>query len=360
MQQQNTKLDFTGQDIFVALDTGNKSWKTCIMTEHFEHKTFTQPPDLDVLVNYLHRNFPGARYHCVYEAGYHGFWIHDGLRERGVDCIVVNPADVPTKHKEQRHKTNGVDARKLCRNLRNGELDAIYVPTRVALEDRSLVRNRYCFVKKQTRCKNQIKALLSFYGICLPEDIAASHWSRRYIAWLEQIRFKRPSGNQVLKSLLEELLYLRQVIVRLTRQIRALASEEPYHTPVLYLQSVCGISTLSAMIFLTELIDIQRFGTLDHLANYCGLVPDEHSTGEEQTIGGITRRRNPLLRAQLIECAWVAVRKDPALLMAFSKLSTRMPKNKAIIRIARKLLNRMRFVLKNQKPYQVCVVQAAC
>ena len=105
-------------------------------------------------------------------------------------------------------------------------------------------------------------------------------------------------------------------------------------------------------------IDIHRFHTLDHVASYVGLVPGEHSTGEEQTITGISRRRNPQLRALLIECAWVAVRTDPALLMAFSKLSTWMPKNKAIIRIARKLLNRIRFVLNNQKPYQPCIVQS--
>jgi transposase len=360
-QAQGTKLDFTGQQIYIGVDTGIKSWKVCIMTEQIEHKTFTQPPRVDVLAKYLHRNFPGAHYHCVYEAGYTGFWIHDELRASGIDCIVVNPADVPTKSKEHTHKTNGVDARKLCRNLRSGELDAIYVPARRSLEDRSLIRIRSGFVRKQTRCKNQIKALLAFYGISIPEDIVSSHWSRRYISWLEQeIVFKRPSGDQALKSLLEELVSLRQIIVRLTRQIRAVAHEEPYSTSVHHLMTVHGISTLAAMTLLTELIDIHRFGTLDHLANYCGLVPGERSTGEEQTMTGISPRRNAVLRGLLMECAWVAVRKDPALLMAFNKLSTRMPKNKAIIRIARKLLNRIRFVLKNQKPYKACIVQSAC
>ena len=39
------------------------------------HKRFEQPPDPEVLVDYLQRNFPGATYHAVYEAGYFGFWI---------------------------------------------------------------------------------------------------------------------------------------------------------------------------------------------------------------------------------------------------------------------------------------------
>ena len=172
-----SKLDFSGQHLYVGLDVHKKSWSVCILTHQFEHKTFTQPPDPSVLANYLNRNFPGATYHAVYEAGYCGFWIHDRLREKGIDCIVVNPADVPTKDKERAGKTNKVDCRKLARSLRNGELEGIYVPTRPNIEDRSLLRTRRNMVKKQTRCKNQIKSMLAFYGIHLPTDIVHRHWS---------------------------------------------------------------------------------------------------------------------------------------------------------------------------------------
>jgi hypothetical protein len=44
-----------------------------------EHKTFTQPPGVDTLTNYLRRTFPGGDYHVVYEAGFYGFLIHDVL-----------------------------------------------------------------------------------------------------------------------------------------------------------------------------------------------------------------------------------------------------------------------------------------
>ena len=110
------------------------------------------------------------------------------------------------------------------------------------------------------------------------------------------------------------------------------------------------------MTLLTEIIDINRFKTLDHLASYVGLIPGEDSSGEQEKTTGLSRRRNAHLRAMLIECAWVVVRKDPAMLMAFNNLTHRMPKNRAIVRIARKLLNRIRYVLKNQEPYEPCVV----
>jgi len=31
--QKNTRIDFTGQEIYVGLDTGKKSWKVCILTD---------------------------------------------------------------------------------------------------------------------------------------------------------------------------------------------------------------------------------------------------------------------------------------------------------------------------------------
>lgn len=356
MQVKSKKLDFNGQHIFIGLDIAKKSWKTCILTNHFEHKMFTQPPEVEVLVGYLHRNFPGAHYHSVYEAGFSGFWAHDQLREAGIDCIVVNPADVPRKGKEQVYKTDRVDARKLAQNLRSGQLDPIYVPSVDRVEDRALVRMRFHFTKKQTRCKNQIKSLLYFYGISIPEDIGDRYWSRRFIRWLEEIKTKKESGTQALKVLLEELLSLRKIVSDLDRKIRALALEEPYRDSVRNLKTIPGISTLTAMILMTELIDIHRFPSLDELACYFGLVPGERSSGDKQIITGITRRRNVFLRTLLIESSWIAVRKDPALIQVFEKLSQRMPKNKAIIRIARKLLNRIRFVLKNQQPYQSCIV----
>ena len=119
--EKSTRLDFTGQSIYVGLDVHKKSWSVSIQTEQFEHKTFTQPPEVEKLTHYLQRTFPGATYHTVYEAGFSGFWLHDKLREKGIDCMVVNPADVPTKDKDRAGKTDRVDCRKLARGLRNGD-----------------------------------------------------------------------------------------------------------------------------------------------------------------------------------------------------------------------------------------------
>lgn len=350
---KGNRLDFTGQSIYVGMDVHKKSWSVSIYTEHFEHKTFTQPPEVEKLTKYLHRTFPGATYYTVYEAGFSGFWIHEKLTAKGIHCMVVNPADVPTMHKEKAGKSDKVDCRKLARTLRSGDIRGIYVPTKEQMEDRQLLRTRQSMVRKQTRCKNQIKSILFFYGIPIPEE---SHWSRNFINRIEAVRMERASGDRALKAHLEELMHLRQIIADLNRAILALSKTDAYRDMVLLLKSVPGISTLTAMTLLTEVCDISRFSSLDKLASYAGLIPDVQSSGEHEHVEGITRRRNPALRTILIEASWVAVRKDPALMMAFNTYALRMKKTAAIVHVARKLLNRVRFVLVNRKRYVPAVV----
>ena len=343
------RVDFTGQTIYIGMDVHRKSWTVSIFMELIEHKTFTQPPDVEVLVSYLRRHFPGARYRAVYEAGFCGFWIHDKLREQGIPCLVVNPADIPTRDKERARKGDRNDSRKLARGLRNGELEGIYVPPRETVEDRSLIRSRQAMVRKQTRCKNQIKSLLHFYGIPVPD--VYGHWSRNFIHSLEALRLERESGNLAMKAHLMELIHLRQILAQLDRDILALSRTDEYRNRVQLLRSVPGISTLSAMVLLTELGDLSRFTSLDKLCGYVGLTPDTHASGEKLGVGDMTRRCNPVFRSLLIECAWVAVRKDPALALAYHNFCKRTLKTKAIVKIARKLLNRIRFVLNNRCQY---------
>ena len=190
-----------------------------------------------------------------------------------------------------------------------------------------------------------------------PHDMHEGNWSRRFIAWIEAIQMEKASGNVALKVHLEELHHIRRIVVDLNRNIRALSRTDEYRENVRFLKIVPGISTLSAMTFLTELYHISRFRSLDQLASYVGLIPDTDSSGEKDISTGITKRRNSVLRGILIESAWIAARKDPALTMAFEKLCTRMTKTHAIVRIAKKLLNRIRYILKNQMEYVPAVVQ---
>ncbi|MEA3448362.1 MAG: IS110 family transposase [Bacteroidota bacterium] len=359
MKKSAKKLSFAGINIYIGIDVHKNNWTVSIYVNDHEHKTFSQNPEPLLLVTYLDKHFPDGSYHIVYEAGYCGFWIYEKFKACGIDCMVVHPADVPTTDKEKRQKNNRVDCRKLARSLSNGELTAIYVPHRDALEDRSLIRSRRNLVKQQTRYKNRIKAMLSHYGIIIPEHFGNSRWSGQFINWLEEIEMNRPAGKMALQIEVDELKRYRTQIATVNREIRKLAKTDLYQKRVDNLLTIPGVGIITAMTLLTEIVDINRFASSDKFAAFIGLIAGERSSGEEDNVTHtkLTSRCNKYLRSMLIESAWVAVRKDPALMLYYHKAIKRMKASKAIIRVTRKLLNRIRFVLKNNQEYVPAVIQ---
>jgi transposase len=353
MQAQNSKLDFNGQNIYVGFDVHLKSWTITILTDKIAHKTFTQPPNPDLLYNYLERNFPGGIYHSVYEAGFCGFWIHNRLKSKGVKSMIVNPADIPTTDKEKVQKEDCRDSRKLARALRSGELIPIYVPTESTIDDRGLVRSRIAMVQDLTRVKNRVKSFLHLRGIPIPSEInkTSGKWSNNYSMWLKSLPFNEPSAKAQLDSLVRYSEDTRQNILSITRQIRSLSISPRYEHQIKLLRTVPGIGLLTAMSIMTELENINRFDSQDKLCSFIGLIPSTKSSGENELTGDITRRGHSFLRSALIESAWVAARIDPAMSLSYNQYCKRMEPNKAIVRIARKLLGRIRTVLKNNTPY---------
>lgn len=123
------------------------------------------------------------------------------------------------------------------------------------------------------------------------------------------------------------------------------------------LTGVPGVGFVTAITLYTEIMDINRFKRFDELCSYVGIVPAIHSSGKRERIMGISNRQSKYLRNLIIEAAWTAIKKDPAMTMKFNELCKRMCKQKAIIRIAKKLLCRIFSVWKNKIEYQLAIVQ---
>jgi transposase len=357
--EQRNKLNFKGQNIYVGIDVHLKSWSVTVLLEDLLLKTFSQSPEPEALHKFLVTHYPGANYYSVYEAGFCGFWIHERLRELGITNIVVNPADVATKSKEKLRKTDAGDSNKLARELRSGDLDAIYVPNVQTLELRSLIRLRNSIVKDLTRGKNRIKSFLHFHGIRFPEefDSPGRHWSRRFVQWLREIEFSTEHGRKALDLHIEQFSNLRDLLLQETKIIRKLSRNEPFASSMRLITSVPGIGIITGISLLSEIDDIGRFPNADHLAAFIGLTPMCHGSGDDQRDGDITIRKHGSLRCSIIEAAWIAIRHDPAMTMAYQEYRKRMHVNKAIVKIARKLVNRIYYVLKRKQQYVPCVVK---
>jgi transposase len=355
----NEKL-FEGQSIYVGIDCHKKNWTVTILGEQYEHKTMSQNPDPDILASYLRRNFPGADYNAVYESGFNGFYSCRRLRELGINCSVIHAADVPTRQKEKIQKMDPVDSRKLARSLRSKEFEAIHVPDPLLEADRALIRQRFRLMKDVTRTKARVRSLLFQFNINVPDRFSLGQtrsWSGIYINWLKELQI----GYESLKQTLDNYIHIgelqRKELLLVNRQVRSLSQTDAYISNYNLLISIPGIGFLTAMTFLVQIGDIRRFEKLDDLCDYIGLVPMMNGSGDKLHTGKLINRGRKELKIMIIEAAWDAVRLDPAMMAKFNELTRRMNKNKAIIRIARKLVSRMRSVLMTQEPYKLGITE---
>lgn len=359
MQTQSNKIDFSEQNIYIGIDTHLKNWRVSIMVNGVLCKTFSQNPDAEILKQYLRKNYPGGNYYSGYEAGFCGFVPHRALIKQDIHNIVINAADVPTTDKENKQKDDSRDSRKIARGLYNNEVTPIFIPSMELEGLRSLVRYRKTIVKEINRFKSRTKSLLYYYGIQIPVELQSSskHWSQRYTSWLKELHLGTKYSDFTLESMIETVTYLRAQLLQINRQMRNLEKEGPYSHIIKLLRSIPGVGLIMALTLITELEDIGRFSNLDKLCSYVGLIPGTQSSGEKEKVGVITPRSNRQLRNMIIESSWIAIRQDSALMMKYGELCKRMEPNKAIIRIAKKLLSRIKHVLKNEELYKKGLVK---
>lgn len=240
--------------------------------------------------------------------------------------------------------------------LAAGRLTGIYVPSHEQEQFRSLFRRRNDLVKNIRRIKCSIKSMLLYYGIVLPEKYDTITWSREMLTWLGQRHWSYAPANTTMHSRLQEYAFLKREYLYISNELRAYARKN-YRQDYYLLRSIPGVGPLTAIGILAEVGDIRRFKGIDRLSAYVGLVPALHSSGGRTYTKGLTRRSKSLLRSYLVEAAWSAAKKDPALMQYYQQRKGGDHK-KLIIKMAAKTLNRIYHVIKTGEPYQLGKVMA--
>jgi len=92
----------------------------------------------------------------------------------------------------------------------------------------------------------------------------------------------------------------------------ALLGDSPWQVQVARLRCLRGIDTLTAAGLCAEVGDFGRFARAEQLMSYLGLVPSEHTTGQQRRLGAITKTGSAHARRLLVEAAW-QYRKRPAI-----------------------------------------------
>jgi transposase len=286
----------------------------------------------------------------MYEAGFGGFWLHDRLEQDGIDCIVTPPNKV-TEEKVNKVKTDRVDARRLSKNLENRDYKSCHVPDKELREDRQISRTLVQVQKDINRTKNRIRKFFDFHGLNMLVENAK--WKGSDYENLRELRL----GESLRFSLnvhLDELDQLLNYRKRLKKQLMALAKKERYGETYRHFKSSPGIGWLTAIRLVLEWgEDLSRFQTGRRFSSFVGLTPSEYSSGKFVRKGHITSQSHEFVRSWLIQCSWVAIKRDPVLLNKFQDVWRNTgSKKKAIVAVARKLSVRLWHLATYKETYE--------
>jgi len=170
--------------------------------------------------------------------------------------------------------------------IKNGEQQAVL----------SLHRARQSFVKGRTAQANQIRGLLSEYGIILPQGI--SHIAKRLPQILEDGENDLPGVfRRLLFRLGEHLKELDRQVTELKVQIQFWHRESEASRR---LAQIPGVGPITASALVASIGDAKVFKNGRQLAAWLGLVPRQHSSGGKPLLLGISKRGDTYLRTLLI------------------------------------------------------------
>jgi transposase len=283
-------------------------------------------------------------------------------------------------------KTDINDATWIADLMACGLIKASFVPGEAIQELRSLLRARTQLTREQTSHIQRIQKTLEEANIKLDSvisDILGVSGRRMIEAMIAGVR--NPSkladlAGRRIKASRKELydalhgrltdhhrfllrLYLKQydaldaAIVEINQQVDAAVTrmdeetkvdQRPFRSLIGLLCTIPGVSTLGAMIILSEIgPDMSRFHTAGHLLAWAGLCPGQNESAGKRKSSRL-RKGAPWLKTLLVQCAWAATRKKDSYYKAqFNRLRAKHGPKKAICAVAASMLTAIYHMLKN-------------
>jgi transposase len=232
----------------------------------------------------------------------------------------------------------------------NLKLPACYLPDDEVFALREHLRARADLVRMRTMLKNRLHALLHRRGVLAPVKLDV--FTKLGRQWLKGLELDAV-GRQILDRQLAVIDELDERIGESTASLRALARSARWSKAQTLLQTMPGVGLITALTILAELGDYHRFKSRASVSNYAGMVPVVRDSNAKHFGGGITRRGPAALRGTLTEAAWVSVGRVPQYASVFARVSVRAGKQKAIVAVARRMLEDAWTMLKTNQVFRL-------
>jgi transposase len=192
-------------------------------------------------------------------------------------------------------------------------------------------------VHLSTSLKTRIHAVLADRGVRVEESL----WTKAGRARLAALDLP-PTQRTITQDCLAQMDAIDLPLRRLRSEIRRLAKPDPR---IEALQRLPGIGRITAMTLVAEIGDIARFPSARKLCAWAGLTPTVRNSDLKVRHGHISKQGSSWVRWILVEAAQVA-RTRPPFARTYAQIARRRGKHIASVAIARKLLARCFYLLK--------------
>lgn len=277
------------------------------------------------------------------------YW-HRKLTQLGHKVKLIPPQHVVAYRRKNKNDFN--DAQAIAEAAQRDDMTFVEAKTTEQQDIQMLLRIRDRQVRTRTKLNNQIRGLLSEYGVTIGLGKAALR---------SQLPDIIEDGSNELTTLAREVFYeLYEEYCQLDKRIAEIEKKIALHTkdiPIcVRLRSIIGIGMLTAAALYAAVNDAKQFKNGRHLSAWCGLVPKQFSSGGKTVLRGISKRGNPYLRSLLVHGARAVLkysaRKTDKLSVWAESLKARSCYNKACVALANKLARIAWVVMAKGQTYQ--------
>ena len=263
------------------------------------------------------------------------FWART-LISMGHEVKLIAPQFVKPYVKGNKNDAN--DAEAICEAVSRPSMRFVPVKTVEQQDIQALHRIRQGLVRQRTALVNQIRGLLSEYGIVISLRVESLRNAIPYI--LEDAENRLTADFRLLlKGLQEDLTHLDKRIGSQDQAIKRVALE---HEGAKRLQQLRGIGPITATALIAAIGDGRQFARGRDAAAWCGLVPGQHSSGGKARLLGISKRGDTYLRTLLIHGARAVIKtalnKNDHLSKWLQSLCSRRNQNIAAVALANKTM----------------------
>ena len=205
------------------------------------------------------------------------YWIVGEIEEAGLEPRLVH-AHRAKMMLASVNKTDRLDARGLNRLQRCGTLPTVWIPPKELRDQRDLFRTRMILTAQRTRLKNRIHATLSKYGLRV--EGSSDAFGKKGREELTECLLLLPEHTRyAAERVLEVLDSTERQIGQLEKRMKEVFA---VNGDVKLLMTLPGVGLILAVVILSEVGEIARFGSAAHLVG--GGAPGE-SKRRESALG---------------------------------------------------------------------------